>query len=143
VHGGEVRRDLLALREDNEAPAVALGAQFTGIRLDPASYASSFDHWVRLHALAARIITNRAHSSVIGAVLNKPTTLLGGSYHKNRSLWEYSLKKRGVGWFEVGAAHPNGSSAAHTWEELPVIGRVARSWKVQRTLKRLRGVPWG
>jgi exopolysaccharide biosynthesis predicted pyruvyltransferase EpsI len=132
---------LLALREDNEARPVTLGTKFKGIRLDPASYACSFDHWVRIHSLAARIITNRLHSSIIGTVLNKPTTLLGGNYHKNRSLWEYSLKKRGVAWLEVDAAPEHGHSAAHSLQELPVIGRVARSWKVQRTLKRLAGVP--
>lgn len=136
------RYELLALREDNEAPAQTLDGRYAGVRLDPAYYARSFDHWIRIHALASRIITNRTHSSIVGALLGKPTTLLGGSYHKNRSLWEYSLKPRGVGWLDPGDDPANGHREADSWQELPVIRRVVRSWKVQRTLKRLRGVPW-
>jgi hypothetical protein len=136
------RYDLLALREDDEAPPGGLPLPIDGVRLDPAYYARSFDHWVRLHALAARIVTNRAHSAMIGAVLNKPTTLSRGSYHKNRSLWEYSLSRRGVAWLEAPPGRVVEPETPPAWQELPLLGRVARSSKVDRTLKRLRGVPW-
>ena len=136
------RYALLALRQDNEAPAGLSWGQFDGVRLDPAFYGRSFDHWVRIHALASRIITNRAHSSILGAVLRKPTTLLGGSYHKNRSIWEYSLAPRGVRWLDWNVDAANREPVTSPWQQLPLIGRVARSWKVQRALKRLQGVPW-
>ena len=51
------RYALLALRQDDEAPAGLSWGQFDGVRLDPAFYGRSFDHWVRIHALASRIIT--------------------------------------------------------------------------------------
>lgn len=136
------RYALLALRQDDEAPKGMDGSQFEGVRLDPAFYGRSFDHWVRLHALASKIITNRTHSSILGAVLRKPTTLLGGSYHKNRSIWEYSLAPRGVRWLDWNADAAMSPRARDPWQRLPVVGRVARSWKVQRALKRLQGVPW-
>ena len=136
------RYALLALRQDNEAPAGLSWGQFDGVRLDPAYYGRSFDHWVRIHALASRIITNRTHSSILGAVLRKPTTLLGGSYHKNRSIWEYSLAPRGVRWLDWNMDAANHKPVTNPWQQMPLIGRVARSWKVERALKRLQGVPW-
>jgi len=136
------RYDLCALREDNEAPVAVDSSELKGVRLDPALYARTFDHWVRLHAFARRIVTNRTHSSMLGAVLGKPTTLLGGIYHKNRSIWEYSLRPRGVQWLDwrgdVGQPPPR-----RNWMgRLPIAARIARSWKVRRTMNRLRGVPW-
>lgn len=66
--------------------------------MDPVSVTTTFDDWVMLHAQAKEIITNRTHSSVVGSILGIPTTLLPNSYHKNRSIWEYSLQSRGVLW---------------------------------------------
>jgi len=136
------RYTLFALRQDNEAPREGDAARFDGVLLDPAMYARSFDHWVRLHALARRIVTNRTHSSVLGAVLGKPTTLLGGSYHKNRSIWEYSLRSRGVDWLDWDRAPVASEKPRTTGFDFPLAQRIARSWKVQRTMNRLRGVPW-
>ena len=136
------RYALLALRQDNEAPAALSWQKFDGVRLDPAFYGRSFDHWVRIHALASRIVTNRTHSSILGAVLRKPTTLLGGSYHKNRSIWEYSLAPRGVRWLDWNMDAANHKPITNPWQQMPLIGRVAGSWKVERALKRLHGVPW-
>ena len=138
----ESRYVLLAMREDNEAPLHGPRPGMAGVRLDPAYYARSFDHWLRIHALASRIVTNRTHSAIIGAVLNKPTVMFGGAYHKNRSIWEYSLRRRGIEWLEAAATAANADPVDRRWTEMPVIGRVARSYKVQRTLKLLRGVPW-
>ena len=136
------RYALLALRQDNEAPDNVDLGQFDGVRLDPAYYGRSFDHWLRIHALASRIITNRTHSSILGAILRKPTTLLGGAYHKNRSIWEYSLAPRGVRWLDWSVDVANRDSAASPLQDQPVIGWLMRSWKVQRALKRVQGVPW-
>lgn len=134
------RYNLLGMREDNEAPA-QLPATTTrkAVRLDPALYATSFVHWLRIHACAASIYTNRTHSAVAGAILGKPTTLSAGAYHKNRSIWEYSLRDRGVLWAEPAAKHdvtrPDGA------REQRMLDRVRNSWKVRRVTHFLMGVP--
>lgn len=56
--------------------------------------------WLRLHLEASKIITNRVHSAILGTILNKDVELFQNSYHKNRSIWEYSLKSKGVRWIE-------------------------------------------
>ena len=55
-------------------------------------------NWAELHLYASKILTNRCHSAILGSILGKDTTMFNGNYHKNRSIWEYSLKKRGVKW---------------------------------------------
>jgi polysaccharide pyruvyl transferase len=136
------RYDLLALREDNEAPSGVPEAAASGVRLDPARYALTFEHWVRIHARSRTITTNRTHSAVIGAVLGKPTTMLAGSYHKNRSIWEYSLKPRGVSWRDWDHADAVPLRNEDPGRFASAYGRIARSWKVQRGLRWLHGVPW-
>lgn len=89
---------LYAMREDNEKPVRGLHDFGPGITLDPARYCTSFAHWVKVHARAREIITTRTHSAVIGAILGKKTILYPNSYHKNRSIWEYSLRDMGVLW---------------------------------------------
>ena len=139
------RYDLLGLREDPEQPEQAISVNpSAGVRLDPAYFAMSFKHWIRLHAQARRIITNRTHSSIAGAILGKPTTLLPGVYHKNRSIWEYSMQDKNVKWMEsadLNRAFPTTHSGAVWWEGLPLAQKIAGSWKVQRSIKYLRGVP--
>lgn len=66
--------------------------------VDPVDHSYSLKHWVRLHARAGSIITNRLHSAICGAILGVPTTLLPNSYHKARGVWELSLAARGVQW---------------------------------------------
>ncbi len=129
------RYTLLAAREDDEAPVEPVSCPERVIRLDPAYYAGSLSHWLRIHAFARRVISNRLHSAIVSALLGKPVVLLGGSYHKNRSVWEFSLRARGVEWCDTlgGAA----GAVAGSW--LP--GPFARSWKVQRLMLWLRGVP--
>jgi len=57
-------------------------------------------NWAQLHVYALEILTNRSHSAMLGAILGKKTKMFRGKYHKNRSIWEYSLKQRGVEWVE-------------------------------------------
>ncbi len=92
--------DLLIIREDNEAQDVIKKGITGRLSIDPALFCSSFDHWLRVHAYARSIITNRTHSAIAGALFNIPTTILPCSYHKNRSIWEYSLRDRDVEWGE-------------------------------------------
>lgn len=130
------RYTLLVAREDVEAAARPPGAPRDAVRLDPASHAVSFAHWLRLHAWARCIVSNRLHSAIAGVLFGKPTVLGGGSYHKNRSVWDYSLRDRGVAWADEATGAPE---PAPTGLRLPRL--LAQSWKVQRALLWLRGVP--
>lgn len=132
--------DLVVLREDNEQPACTAGdhvktaAPATGIALDPAYVATSFAHWVRIHLHAKSITTNRLHSSIAGAISGKPVTIGPGSYHKNRSVWQCSLKDRGVRWTDQ--IEP---PSTFWWQLLPQ--RVRDSHKVGRLRLAIHGVP--
>lgn len=134
------RYDLFAARADDEAPGAVSLPDLEGVRLDPALFARSFRQWLRIHAAAKRIVTNRTHSSVAGAVLQIPTYLLGGSYHKNRSIWEYALADRGVQWLEYDDTMP---FKIRTRPELLSLlpQSIRTSWKVQRINQYLKGVP--
>lgn len=84
------------IREDKESPSDIHGLK--SILLDPGSVTNDFQEWVKLHANAKKIITNRLHSSILGMILGKKVVLLPNRYHKNRSIWEFSLKNKGVLW---------------------------------------------
>jgi hypothetical protein len=131
------RYELLASREDNEAHGVVYRGDVNAVVIDPARFARDFVHWLRLHAFASRITTNRLHSSIVGSLLGKPVQLLPGSYHKNLSVWEFSLRDRGVEWREVADQPKNADPSSSQW--LP--RRIVESWKVQHALLWLRGVP--
>jgi exopolysaccharide biosynthesis predicted pyruvyltransferase EpsI len=130
------RYRLVVSREDDEAPAQFMSGAGDAVVMDPAGFAKSFPHWLRIHARAKSIVTNRLHSAIVGSLLGKPVCLLPGSYHKNQSVWEFSLRERGVKWLDAMNESGQGSGL-ETW--LP--RRVAQSWKVQRALLWLRGVP--
>jgi len=127
---------LMVARQDNEAPATGIEARRNVVTMDPAYYARSFPHWIRIHAHAQRIVSNRLHSAIVSCLLRRPIEVLGGAYHKNRSIWEYSLRERGVQWLEVLPDEPQPSRRLHL---LPA--RLRDSWKVQRAIMRMRGVP--
>lgn len=110
---------LLALREDKEgttipdAEAAAARRSLRGaIVTDPVRSCGSFSEWVAVHARASGIVANRLHSAVLGAILGKPVVLMANSYHKNRSVWEHSLRDRGVAWANS-LAEAVGVLAAH------------------------------
>jgi len=89
--------DLLVLRQGAEAPThipSEIKRRDFGIICDPVRIGD----WGRLHMHARRIVANRSHSAILGAILGKDTSIFAGSYHKNRSIWEYSLKDMGVKW---------------------------------------------
>jgi len=89
--------DLLVLRQDPETsthlPREIRQRDF-GVVCDPVRIGD----WGRLHMHAHRIVANRLHSAILGAILGKDTSLFAGAYHKNRSVWEYSLNDMGVKW---------------------------------------------
>lgn len=135
------RYDLLGLRFDPEQPSDDIPSNhFPGVRLDPARFAKTFDHWVRIHALSRSIITNRTHSAILSAILGVPATMLPGSYHKNRSIWEYSLRARGVKWLDW----PEPSSHAAQGRMGSALHRLRHSHKLNQlrlSLLPLRGIP--
>lgn len=132
----ERQYNLCCMREDKEA-AADTDPWCEGIRLDPANFARSFDHWLRLHAGAKTIRTDRTHSAIAGAILGVPTTMFGGSYHKNRSVWEQSLRARGVAW---GKAEDWVMKDARSIVQY-LRRRAARSAGVQKLKFRYFGVP--
>ncbi len=130
---------LYAFRGDNESGAFYGPTGQTGVLLDPALYCGSFAHWARVHIGAKKIITNRTHSSILGAILGKETILFPGRYHKNRSVWEYSLKQREVKWCE-GEKNPDQNYKSDYIDYLPQ--RLRRSYKMERLVRFFQGVPF-
>ncbi len=87
-----------ALRDDKER---SFEQDYDYLRwVDPVKVSSTFEKWLYLHARAKKLITNRTHSAILGSILGIPTVMLPNSYHKNRSVWEFSLAERGVEWQE-------------------------------------------
>ena len=89
---------LLVLRRDMEngqIPSCIKREEFDRVE-DPCWHSE----WAKVHMHASRIVSNRSHSAIMGAVLGKDTSLFAGSYHKNRSIYDYSLKDMGVRWIE-------------------------------------------
>lgn len=134
-HGCRQRLHLVILREDNEVPTETSAKQ-TIVSLDPAEFAQSFEHWIRIHASARSIVTNRTHSAIIGALLGIPTTIMPGSYHKNRSIWEHSLRHRGVAWAET---VPTATTLQRCMGGIERLSR--RSTKLHRLFWVLNGAP--
>lgn len=129
---------LYGYRIDNEASNVKHKDDCLRVVLDPPMFAKSFEHWVRLHAHANKIITNRTHSSIAGAILGKDTTLFASKYHKNNSVWHYSLKDMGVHWAEDNLAT---TIAKTSWLSKLIPNKFHASYKIQQLAKRLIGVP--
>lgn len=126
-----------ALREDNESSGQNIHDFGNGVQLDPAYFCKSFKHWIRVHLYAKEIITTRTHSAVVAALLNKPVVLYPSKYHKNRSIWEYSLQHRNVIWGEnEDRAYRKTPSKLHY---LPA--RVRNSYRVNQAARWLQRVP--
>ena len=132
------RYHLLVSRDDDEVPNTQPIAENGAVVMDPGYFARSFEHWIRIHAFARTIRSNRLHSSIAGAILGKPVTLMGGSYHKNKSIWEYSLKDLGVLWSDESAATDSRQPAP---KPNSLSKLLSTSWKGKRALLWLKGVP--
>jgi len=89
-----------AIRNDKESRSIARQRKPFRMWFDPVPYSSFFDEWVGHHARASAVVANRLHSAVVSTILGKPTVLLPNSYHKNRSVYEFSLADRRVEWRE-------------------------------------------
>ncbi len=127
-----------AIRNDKESSNdKSYFVSFPSLFFDPISYCRSFDDWVSVHSKAKKIITNRLHSSILGSILGKPTVLLPNSYHKNHSVWDFSLQQRKVKWMD----------ALPSYEEIklnPLLKKLQRkltkSYKVQSCLRFIYGI---
>jgi exopolysaccharide biosynthesis predicted pyruvyltransferase EpsI len=121
--------DLYAIRHDNERPKDQLYNYISW--LDPIDVSSSFAQWVDFHAQAKRLITNRTHSTILGNLLGIPTVMLPNNYHKNRSIWEFSLRDRGVQWLDKIDCLP----LNRVIEASPTLRHVFTSNKYRKILK--------
>ena len=130
------RYDLYSIRTDREKVEYDFREYLT-VWLDPVRYCDSFEQWVNLHNYAKKIITNRAHSAILGSILGIPTVMLPNNYHKNWALWEYSLKERGVEW-EDAVKISKVSSIIHS---TPPLKWLCNSYKFQTLIRSLAGVP--
>jgi hypothetical protein len=123
-----------AIRNDKESRAVARQRKPFRMWFDPVPYSSSFDEWVGHHARASAVVANRLHSAVVSTILGKPTVLLPNSYHKNRSVYEFSLAERGVEWRE----EIDTTSLDQFLSYLPA--RVTNSTRLASGLSKIRGL---
>ncbi|MCC6444206.1 MAG: polysaccharide pyruvyl transferase family protein [Armatimonadetes bacterium] len=124
------RYALYAIREDKEGVR-PIERDLLSVWLDPIMHCSSFEHWIVLHRRAKRIITNRLHSSIAGAIFGVPMILTANSYHKNRSVWEHSLCQRGVQWADE---IPVGK-LAHLMNYLGPIKKICGSSVFQKAIR--------
>lgn len=129
----EARYDLTVSREDDERPVVRDGTPPRGLVMDPAYDATSFRHWLRIHLFARTVLSNRLHSAIACTIARKPVTIAAGSYHKNRSVWEFSLSRRGVEWSDGIRVEPR------LRDRLP--RRIRESYKVRKAWLLLHRVP--
>ena len=129
------RYTLYAIRRDKESYDIPKCNPFL-LWLDPAKFCRSFDHWVDIHAKAKRIITNRMHSAILGSILGKPVTLLPNRYHKNRSIWEYSLEPRAVEWQDTLTVN----KIVRGMHNYKFIRRILDSYKLETFVELLYGL---
>lgn len=124
---------LYALRNDAETRPPG-ACRVLRAPIDPIGYSYSFKHWVRLHARAGSIVTNRLHSAICGSILGVPTTLLPNSYHKARGVWELSLAARGVQWADrlppdwLGEVEERLGITGY-WRRTPKLRRLVGRWR--------------
>lgn len=52
----------------------------------------SFDDFVTAIAQAAAIVTTRLHVAIVGHLMERPTWLVEGTYHKCRAVYDYSMR---------------------------------------------------
>jgi exopolysaccharide biosynthesis predicted pyruvyltransferase EpsI len=130
----EYRYRLYGFRIDKESKQ-PLRRDFFSIWIDPPQECRSFDEWLRIHAHAKEIVTNRLHSAIVGMILGKKVTLLPNSYHKNNGVWEYSLAERGVCW----ADDIKLTFAQEMISQNRFLRCLAHSYKVQRVTRFCHG----
>jgi len=130
--------DFYAFREDNEGCDIPHEINYNNVMFDPAKRCQSFEHWMKVHLHAKKIITNRTHSSIIGAILKKKTYLFEGRYHKNKSIHKDVLKNMGVHWLEPSEAISLAKKGILD-KVFPVF--IKNSWRIRSLFLYVNGVP--
>jgi len=93
----EERYQLVAMRQDRESAftddQIRELVQACGNPvLRDVSMEGSLTDFVSWVANAEAVYTDRLHVAITGSILGKDVTLYGNRYHKNRGVWEYSLR---------------------------------------------------
>lgn len=123
-----------AIREDRELQNFKKFNPFI-LWEDPTKLAKTFDDWVKIHANARKIITNRTHSTILASILGKKVTMLPNSYHKNRSIWEYSLSSQGVLWADKIHTNPAITQLLKT----KLYPKICYSYKLRQFIRAING----
>lgn len=97
VEPREERYQLVAMRQDREsAVPERLLREIKGACDNPVtrdiSMEGSLTDFVSWVANAETVYTDRLHVAILSSILGKDATLYGNRYHKNRGVWEYSLR---------------------------------------------------
>ncbi len=125
---------LLSLRLDHEKTDKRQ-QDLRYISIDPVFFANSFAQWVRLHENAREVVANRLHSAILSTILGKRVTLIPNSWHKNRGVWEQSLRDRGTLWSD---SQPRGWMT-RLFDSIPPLSRAAHGNFGRRVRMRLAG----
>lgn len=91
---------MYSMRIDKESKEIYYRPNPFVFWMDPAREVDTFDQWLALHENAEKVYTNRTHSGILSTILGKEVYFLPNQYHKNRSIWEFSLQQHGVNWIE-------------------------------------------
>jgi len=89
--------ELIALRNDKES-ALGSSAQEGIIQMcenpmiSDISLQKTMSDFVSTVFNAEQVFTDRLHVAILSKILGKKVTLFGNKYHKNKGVWEYSLK---------------------------------------------------
>lgn len=65
---------------------------------DPIKLCQTPEGYVAMASLFNEVVTNRLHFAIASLIAGRKTVLLPNEYHKNRSVWEASLRDLGCGW---------------------------------------------
>jgi exopolysaccharide biosynthesis predicted pyruvyltransferase EpsI len=89
--------ELIAMRRDKESSISTLTKKEIVRRcenplISDISVEKTFTDFVSKVHNAKEVFTDRLHVAILSKILGKKSTLFGNSYHKNRGVWEYSLK---------------------------------------------------
>ena len=89
--------ELIALRSDKESALVGSASEeiiqmCENPMIADISLAKTMTDFVSQAYNADIIFTDRLHVAILSKILGKKITLFGNKYHKNKGVWEYSLK---------------------------------------------------
>jgi len=95
LESGDESYYLVALRNDRESVVTWKARQMSeGIRIlfGDVGLLSDFKSFVNIVGNATKVYTDRLHVAILSAILEKETYLYPNSYHKNKGVYEFSLR---------------------------------------------------